>query len=149
MLQDISGWGLAAGWLAVAGTTLLTFGTGAQALGSLAEYRGLRRNLPATTMQVLRAELALLEDESPSLPSWWGRHRPSWLAAVTENLSFVPWMLWFILITLPGRTAELDAKGHKGAAELGRFLRQAEVWAILMIGSALALAAACTQLALA
>jgi hypothetical protein len=42
MLRYMS-WGLAAGWLAVAGTTLLTVGTGAQARAALREYKILRR----------------------------------------------------------------------------------------------------------
>ncbi len=50
---------------------------------------------------------------------------------------------------MPGRLAQIRAKGGDEAVEMARFLRSAEVWAILMIGSALALAAAVIQLALA
>jgi hypothetical protein len=44
-----------------------------------------------------------------------------------------------------------DLRNQRGeeAVQLARFLRQAVVWGILMIGSALALAAAAIQLALA
>ena len=50
---------------------------------------------------------------------------------------------------LPGKLRELRAEGGDEAVQLARFLRLAEVWTILMIGSALALAAAVIQLALA
>lgn len=36
------GWGLAAAWLAVVGTLVLTFGTGAQAWANLAEFESLK-----------------------------------------------------------------------------------------------------------
>jgi hypothetical protein len=42
----------------------------------------------------------------------------------------------------------IRADGGDGAVQLARFFRLAEVWAIIMIGSALALAAAVIQLAL-
>jgi hypothetical protein len=54
-----------------------------------------------------------------------------------------------IVIVMPRRLAQLRAAGGDGAVQLARFLRFAQVWGILMLGSALALAAACIQPALA
>jgi hypothetical protein len=45
--------------------------------------------------------------------------------------------------------AGVGAEGGDEAVTLAQFLRQAEVWGIIMIGSALGLAAAAIQLALA
>ncbi len=53
------------------------------------------------------------------------------------------------VIVMRRRLAQLRAAGGDGAVQLARFLRLAQVWGILMIGSALALVAACIQLALA
>jgi hypothetical protein len=53
------------------------------------------------------------------------------------------------LVLLPESIAPVRSRGGDEAVELARFLRLAEVWFILMIGSALALAAALIQLALA
>jgi hypothetical protein len=52
------------------------------------------------------------------------------------------------VIVMPRRLAQLRAAGGDDAVQLARFLRLAQVWGILMIGSALALAA-CIQPALA
>jgi hypothetical protein len=45
--------------------------------------------------------------------------------------------------------AQLRAAGGDDAVQLARFLRFAQVWGILVLGSALALVAACIQPALA
>ena len=57
MLRDMSSWGLAADWLAVAGTALLTFGTGAQAWANLTEFITLRRSLQWDALEALSDEL--------------------------------------------------------------------------------------------
>ena len=53
------------------------------------------------------------------------------------------------VIVMRRRLAQLRAAGGDDAVQLARFLRLAQVWGILMIGSALALVAAGIQLALA
>jgi hypothetical protein len=53
------------------------------------------------------------------------------------------------VIVMPRRLAQLRAAGGDDAVQLARFLRFAQVWGILMLGSALALVAACIQPALA
>jgi hypothetical protein len=52
-------------------------------------------------------------------------------------------------IVMPRRLAQLRAAGGDDAVQLARFLWLAQVWGIPMIGSALALVAACIRLALA
>jgi hypothetical protein len=53
------------------------------------------------------------------------------------------------VIVMPRRLAQLRAAGGEDAVQLARFLRLAQVRGILMLGSALALVAACIQPALA
>ena len=54
-----------------------------------------------------------------------------------------------ILFRLPEALGRARVEGGEQAIQLARFMRLAEVWAVLMIGSALALAAAAIQLAVA
>ena len=74
-----------------------------------------------------------------------------WVSAVrrVHRLVLARASILSAVILMPGRLAQIRAKGGDEAVEMARFLRSAEVWAILMIGSALALAAAVIQLALA
>jgi hypothetical protein len=126
MLQDMSGWGLAADWFAVAGTAFLTLGTGAQARASLAEYRSIRQRLSGAAGGAL-GEAALIS-AGPS----------GFLAAIA-----------FFFIILLENLALIRMRRGEEADQLGPFLRLVRVWTTLMIGSALALVAACIQLALA
>ena len=123
-------WGLATDWLAVAGTTLLTFGTGVQALANLAEFRSLRRKVTKDVWRACKATFAL----TFLFPR---------LSALPLNLACA------VLVLLPESVARVRARGGDEAVELARFLRLAEIWVILMLGSALALAAAAIQLVLA
>jgi hypothetical protein len=123
-------WGVTAGWLAVAGTAVLTFGTGAQAWASLAEYKNLRQKVPKAAVEALNQAV---DSVAPS-------GLPGAIVAILFSL--------VLLLFLPGRLARIE-EGSDDAIQLGRFLRLAEVWGILMIGSALTLAAAVIQLALA
>jgi hypothetical protein len=50
---------------------------------------------------------------------------------------------------MPRRVALLYDEGGREAVDLGRLIRAAEAWAILMIGSAFALVSAVIELALA
>ena len=53
------------------------------------------------------------------------------------------------IILIPAKMRTIRIQGGEEAAQLAEFLRLTEVWAILMMGSMLALAAAAIQLALA
>jgi hypothetical protein len=114
-------WGLAANWLAVIGLLLLTFGTGVQAWANLAEFKSVKKTVSTATVKALADAVAG--------------------ADLTGGLGF------FFL--RPRKLAQLAARDPGEAVELARFLRLAEVWSILMVGSGLALAAAVIQLILA
>lgn len=123
--------------LAAAGTFLLTLGTGAQAWANLAEFRSMREAVSNATREAVREAagdlLSRVEDSFLSIDD---------LGAVVVDV-----IVGFLLTIMPSKLAEIRSKGQKEAAELAHFLRLAEVWGIIMLGSALALAAACIQLA--
>jgi hypothetical protein len=54
-----------------------------------------------------------------------------------------------LILLRPAQLARIRTEGGDEAVQLAQFLRQAEVWGIIMIGSALGLAAAVIQLVLA
>jgi hypothetical protein len=159
------GWALAGDWLAVAGLTVLTFGTGVQAWANLGEYKAMRQVVSKATRDAigearsntstltvfpfLRAPLRAIARRVPWLDP------DEYLASIDHAFDLFPEMqsglsIWgFLLIFLPGKLAEIRALGQNEAVELARFLRLAGIWGILMFGSALALAAAVIQLALA
>ena len=135
-------WPLAANWLTVAGLVLLSLGTGAQALTNLAEFKSLQRTLSNAVIDTTRRVILAAGIAGLILPSWSKlllRYR--WLLIVTLALGTI--------VLMPGSLKEIRAAGGDDAVQLARFARLAEVWAILMVGSALALAAAVIQLALA
>lgn len=150
-------WGIAEGWLSVVGTLLLTLGTGAQAWANRTDYKSLQRTASEVASgaldDVIAAEIqrasakalrALTESlgAGSSRKGFWQRWQvPFWL--------FLPKVILFTLVSMPGKLDQLFTKGGDEAVQLARSLRLAEVWAILMIGSALALAAAIIQLVLA
>jgi hypothetical protein len=87
----------------------------------------------------------LTTDSGPALGLWWFRHVPSWLKRKPKWLVIAKLAL-FSIILFPSDLAQIRAKGGDDAVQLARFLRLAEVWGIIMAGSALALAAAVIQL---
>jgi hypothetical protein len=144
-------WAIAANWLAVLGTFVLTFGTGAQAWANLAEFKSLQESVSDVTSRALSEMTGEAVARALVMP----------MAPVTSLLRFA-WMfvrllrlllarrsIQSALILMPRKLAELRSKGGEEAVQMARFIRSAEVWAILMVGSALALAAAVIQLALA
>lgn len=152
-------WAIAGDWLAVAGLILLTFGTGAQAWANLAEFRSMRQTVSEVASSAMTDVLATglaaryarsLEKAIRAAGGDGDRFRQSYRRP--SKLAVRLLLLWAPLATmtrLPGKLRELRAEGGDEAVQLARFLRLAEVWTILMIGSALALAAAVIQLALA
>lgn len=141
-------WALAANWLAVAGLVLLTFGTGAQAWANLAEFRGLKLTVPQASVDVVLSvagaamAAALTPPITIAVPLGGGfKSRFRWLG--------FPLMILTAIISIPLNATKIRAEGGDEAVQLARFLRLAVVWAILMVGSALALAAAVIQLTLA
>jgi len=144
------GWGLAAAWLAVAGLILLTFGTGAQAWANLAEFKSLQATVSKVASDAIAetilegGTIALLARISSSSQFALARMFLRLLRLTLARLS-----IQSAVILMPRTLAQLRAKGGDEAVQMARFIRSAEVWAILMLGSALALVAAVIQLALA
>lgn len=127
-------WALGGDWLAVAGLTCLTIGTGAQAWASLAEFNSLRKEISSHAGQLSDLVQFGIEDEIPGC----GTGFPGRLISAI-----------YIVVTFPGFLKKLRRQGGEAAVQLRRFFRLAEVWTLLMIGSALVLAAAVIQLVLA
>jgi hypothetical protein len=135
-------WAQAASWLTVAGSLLLTFGTGAQAWANLTEYRDLFKNASTEVRQALQ------------------RAGPDLIAAVisvmtrVESTRWQVWAVWRMLwafpmiIGIPLKMATIREAGGEEAVRLARLLRQAAVWSVLMAGSVLIMAAVAIQLAL-
>ncbi len=141
------GWTLTEDWLTVVSLLLLTFGTGAQAWDNLAEFRSLRQTVSEVASgaisDAMAVELAVATAQVMGVvgESRLERLMPAWLRIVKVILAGI--------ISIPGELTQLRADGGEEAVQLVRFLRLAKIWTILMIGSALALAAAVIQLALA
>jgi uncharacterized membrane protein len=152
-------WGLASDWLAVAGTSLLTVGTGAQARAALREYKIVRRSIPEAAWDAVLHGLLLvafplvasLVTHNPGsrssrwVPDWLSRRVPDWVSTLALYVRLV----FLIIFYLPGNLVEIRTGEQDQEIELLRFLRLTVVWSILMVGSACVLAAACIQLALA
>ncbi|HEY2270567.1 MAG TPA: hypothetical protein VGI96_48680 [Streptosporangiaceae bacterium] len=107
-------------WLTVASLLLLTLGTGAQALANLTEFRGLTGKTTESFSTVVKAVKGWRA-------SWWHK-----AAVFVTNITAAP-------LYVLGKS---QTDGENDATRLLRFLRQATAWTILMIGSALGLAAA-------
>jgi hypothetical protein len=147
-------WAIAGYWLAVVGLALFTFGTGAQAVNNLAEFKDLRRQASKEAWQAfIKSSLVLVPTGGgtvvpvlrPPAPKWWQRLTPDWLRSMFRKTGRKIGGLF----TWPGKLKDLRANGGDQAVQLARYLSLAKVWAILMVASVLALAAAVIQLVLA
>jgi hypothetical protein len=148
-------WAIAGYWLAVAGLILLTFGTGAQAGANLAEFKSLQASVSKVASDVIAETVA------ETVGGVVGAVIPLFPGSSSSGLSIVRMFVRLLrlmlarrsilsaVILMPRKLAQLRAKGGDEAVQMARFIRLAEVWAILMVGSALALVAAVIQLALA
>jgi hypothetical protein len=143
-------------WLTAIGALLLSIGTGAQAWSALAEFKSLRAALLKADPDNLRRLLSPMSD--PFAPAvmvwakldsrrprgfwarawrqiklrprrWWVDHRGSW------------YFRFYKLLRLSAAAREAQSKGGENAVELARFMRQALLWTVLMVGSMLVLAA--------
>lgn len=82
------------------------------------------------------------------MPEAWNQRLIMWKLRLFSKVYARQTILGAIFI-MPSRLIGLYLKGGEEAVQLARFLRLAQVWGILMIGSAITLAAAAIQLALA
>jgi uncharacterized membrane protein len=133
-------WALAGNWLAVLGLVFLTLGTAAQAWASLSEFEHLRETVSKAAADPLAVSgsLAGITASVPVGILMW-RSKPERLSVLKVPL---------LLFPRPRQLARIHAKGGDEAVRLAQLLRQVEVWGVIMIGSALGLAAAAIQLAL-
>ena len=124
--------------LAVSSAALLTIGTGMQALANFGEYRSLKKTVGTKMAAMYQGKTK--PGETCPVP-----------VAVNTSVSLfaVIWVDLVLLFRAALAVGKIREGGGKDAAEAARFLRAAEVWAILAIGSVLALAAAVIQLRLA
>jgi hypothetical protein len=136
----MSSWGFAAGWLVVAGTTLLTIGTGAQARASLDTYTSSREAV-LTALSESPAGKGRIRRYVASMPAI---KRVSPFGLVPALLE----ILTFISLT-PSKLADIRSQVGEEAAELSEYLRSTAAWGVLMGGSVLVLAATVIQLVLA
>jgi hypothetical protein len=134
----MSPWGFAAGWLVVAGTTLLTIGTGAQASANLAKYESSREAVKTAV-----ADTAIARAQARYVAT---------MPVIKKVFPFglVPVLLENLMLTLtPSKLAEIRKEGGEKAVELREYLRSAAAWGVLMAGSVLVLTATVIQLVLA
>ena len=142
-------------WLTVAGLVLLTLGTGAQAWGNLVEFRALWvvinqaafseswSHHPIVPPQKIDPEFELHLPELPELPEV----TPEEVAEALRHPPITPmWMIrmaagdnWGVVFAFLGALARVRTEGGKNALQLARLIRQAEIWGLLMLGSALVL----------
>jgi hypothetical protein len=137
-------WVIAGDWLAVLGLLFLTTGTAAQAWANLSEFESLRQTISQAASNALagRATHGSLTGISVSVPVGFlvGRRQPRRFSVLKIPL---------LILLRPAQLARIRTEGGDEAVQLAQFLRQAEVWGIIMVGSALGLAAAVIQLVLA
>lgn len=152
-------WAIAGDWLAVAGLSSVTFGTAAQAVGNLAEFKDLRARASLAALTALAEGPGVkvllpigppgfnIPVALPPMPKRWRRLRRlrsklwramSKMGAVISYPS-----------TYPGSLKQLREGGGEDAVKLAQYLRAAIVWAILTAGAALVAVSAVIQLALA
>jgi hypothetical protein len=136
----MSPWGFAAGWLVVAGTTLLTIGTGAQASASLAKYETAREAVSAAVGETAVGQARIVRYVA-ALPAIKRAFPFGLVPLLVANLTFI--------FLTPSKLAEIRSQGGEQAADLREYLRSATAWGVLMTGSVLALAATLIQLVLA
>jgi len=117
----------------VAGTTLLTIGTGAQASANLAKYESSREAVKTAVARAQARYVATMPVIKKVFP-----------------FGLVPVLLENLMLTLtPSKLAEIRKEGGEKAVELREYLRSAAAWGVLMAGSVLVLTATVIQLVLA
>ncbi|TVZ01813.1 hypothetical protein EAS64_30660 [Trebonia kvetii] len=133
-------WQLTADWASTLAAFLLTIGTGAQAQANLIEYRDLRQVASKAAKQELRKWFYINLSETRKNHV----HAGLLLPAVVLALIIIA------ILQMPRRMIKLQGveEGGKEAARILQVARLTTVWFIIFIGSLLALAATCIQLAL-
>jgi hypothetical protein len=137
-------WPLAEAWAIVAGSLLLTAGTGAQAWANITEYRDLQQVVAPAASQALLAAL-----KGPVLTDV----RDLMFSGSRFALTKFAWRLLraikAAIFEIPARMTTLRKTGPEDAARLAQLLRLAAAWSVILAGSALVLVGAVIHLALA
>jgi hypothetical protein len=136
-------WQLAESWLSVCGLSLLTIGTGVQAWTNLAEFRALRETAQAVVGN---------EPTAAVLGAFFDFHRKGQKRPLFRGWQllaiFVPFLILYWVVLTSIAYSGVRNRGGADRVQLARFIRLAAVWAVLMVGAALALAAALINLVL-
>lgn len=147
-------WTLAEDWLAIAGLILLTYGTGAQAAASLADYKALWKKVKSQAKDtfaknLFTENLGTLASAADIATQDTGQAR---LSLSWEAVWRRPAMWRRILtaaFTVPRKLPQLRDHNVPEAVDLAKAVRSTAVWAVIMIGSALSLASGIILLVLA
>jgi hypothetical protein len=79
------------------------------------------------------------------IPTNWPWYLRPWGKAILTTVQII----FLVIFLIPRYMIQVRMKGGDEAVQLTRYLRLAVIWTVIMLGSALALAAAAIQLALA
>jgi hypothetical protein len=144
-------WALTEDLLNVAALSLLTIGTGAQAAGSLTDYKAILKTLPSEVRDNLLGPYAGAAAVDALGNVLFGRPPPSTLLKQKVSLAwFVTWTspiaLTMAVAAIPRKLIRLRREGGEVGRRAAGLARTSALWALLMVGSALALCAALIQL---
>lgn len=146
-------WALAGDWLSIAGLILLTYGTGAQAAASLADYKALWKNVKHQAKDTFKTNLGTLADAADIATQGTGQARPSFSWEAVWRRPAMWRRILTAAVTVPRKLPQLrhhdDAEATDEAIALAKAVRSTAVWAVIMIGSALSLASGIILLVLA
>jgi len=102
-------WAIAANWLAVLGLALLTFGTGAQALANLAEFKSVRAVISEEAIKagtLATADWISSPRRLPVVPEAWNQRLIMWKLRLFSKVYARQTILGAIFI-MPGRLIDL------------------------------------------
>ena len=156
-------WALAGDWLSIAGLILLTYGTGAQAAASLADYKALWKTVKRQAKDTFINNLGTLADAADIATQETGHARPSFSWEAVWRRPAMWRRILTAAVSVPRKLPQLrhhedpeaedpeaeDPKATDEAIALAKAVRSTAVWAVIMIGSALSLASGIILLVLA
>jgi hypothetical protein len=150
----IMSWALAEDWLAIVGLILLTYGTGAQAAASFADYKALWKKVKyqakdAFTENLFTENLGTLAAAANIATQDTGQARPSFSWEAVWRRPAMWRRILTAAFTVPRKLPQLRDRNAPEAADLAKAVRSTAVWAVIMIGSALSLASGIILLVLA
>jgi hypothetical protein len=142
-------WTLAEDWLAIAGLILLTYGTGAQAAASLADYKALWKKVKSQAKNLFTENLGTLASAADIATQDTGQVRLSFSWEAVWRRPAMWRRILTAAFTVPRKLPQLRDHNVPEAVDLAKAVRSTAVWAVIMIGSALSLASGIILLVLA